>query len=266
MRQYRKGETMAAAKAFFLQFPEATIKEAHRRLVGVSERTIAQARSELATDGLLKPGRNLGRRKPAREPVPVPDSSLIGTAGAVLFGTPPVPTGTPAPRDPDRLLSDEELMRAADPNVSLADEIDDLDDEETRKRLLREIKRLAFDPNTHDDTKLSATQVWLKLKDMAKAKDLGPGRPLTRAVALERLTSLHRAVLDCRLVVEGAIAAYGPQLVVDSIYALLGIKEPTDEGQTTAEPAEAERGLLGAPEAPGSDPYLPAPDGPAGPL
>lgn len=255
MRQYRKGETMAAAKAFFLQFPEATIKEAHRRLVGVSERTIAQARSELATDGLLKPGRNLGRRKPAREPVPVPEPS-------VPVGTPP----SEAPRDPDRLLSDEELMRAADPNVSLADEIDDLDDEETRKRLLREIKRLAFDPNTHDDTKLSATQVWLKLKDMAKAKDLGPGRPLTRAVALERLTSLHRAVLDCRLVVEGAIAAYGPQLVVDSIYALLGIKEPTDEGQTTAEPAEAERGLLGAPEAPGSVPELPAPDGPAGPL
>ena len=255
IRQYRKGETMAAAKAFFLQFPEASIREAKARLVGISERTIAQARSELAADGLMTPGRN---RKP-REPIPTPDYRQPDEVDS--------PDSTPEGGSPPKsgLLTDDEFIAVAKGKLEL-DDLDDLDDEETRKRLLREVKKLAFGPDTHPDTKLSATQVWLKLKDMAKAKDLGPGRPLTRAVALARLTSLHTAILDAKLVVEAALAAYGPPAVVSALYAIIGIKEPTDEGKAPAEPAEAERGLLGAPEAPGSDPDLPAPDGPAGPL
>jgi len=252
LRKYRKGETKAAAKAFFLQFPNATIRDAKRRLDGVSERTIAQARSELVEQGLMAPGRNRDSVKPAREPIPAPDIR-------------PSEEPDEAPEGGNRLLDDDEFVKVAKGDLDL-DDLDDLDDEETRKRLLREVKKLAFGADTHPDTKLSATQVWLKLKDMAKAKDLGPGRPLTRAVALQRLTSLHAATLDVSLVIEAALGAFGPKPLVNALYALLGIKEPTDEGQTSAEPAEAERGLSGAPEAPGSDADLPAPEGPAGPL
>jgi hypothetical protein len=247
LREHRRG----TAKAFLLQHPSASIRQAAQALPGISERTIAQARSELAAAGLLPAGRN---RKP---------SILAGV------GVPPIPP-EPVPAPPsegtgDRLLTDDQVIAMADPSTGLLDELDGLDDEETRKRLLREVKRLAFSPDTHPDTKLSATQVWLKLKDMAKAKDLGPGKPLTRAAALARLTDLHTAVDDVALVVEAACAAFGPGNVVKALYALMGISEPVNEGELPADDGQAQPGSAGATPASGSAPDLPAPDGPAGP-
>lgn len=140
------------------------------------------------------------------------------------------PPGGEVLREGARLLDDATLRTLADPSTTLTDL--DLDDEETRKRLLREVKRLAFSPATNPDTRLSATQVWLKLKDMAKSRDLGPGKPLTRAAAIERLVSLLRTV--------------GPDISIAAMYKAFNVKE-TPDAQTEADQAPTPSGT---PEAP----------------
>lgn len=196
-------------RAYFLQHPDASIKDAAKAL-GVSERTAAQVRSELAEKGLVTPGRNRVVRPP-KQPVILPE--------------PPAP-GHVAPEEPTPttgLLDDQTMRRLADPNTSLQDL--DLDDDETRKILLREVKKLAFSPLTSPDTRLSATQVWLKLKDMAKSRELGPGKPLTHATALSRLVALLRAV--------------GAEFALAAMYEAFNVKEAPDapaQDEQTAPP------------------------------
>jgi hypothetical protein len=67
-------------------------------------------------------------------------------------------------------------------------------EEDTRKKLLKQVQLLALDPGVHPDTRLSATQVWVKLKDIARAKDLGPGLPRSREEIIDRLIRIMQAV------------------------------------------------------------------------
>jgi hypothetical protein len=192
------------ARAYFLQHPSASISQASKAL-GFSTRTCAEARALLASQGLVQPGAersNKKKRPSILNPPPAPG----------MIGIPDLP-----PDKPGTLLDDSTLRALADPSASFDDL--NLDDDETRKKLLHEVKRIAFSPETNPDTRLSATQVWLKLKDMAKSRDLGPGKPLTRAAAVARLVSLLRMV--------------GPELALAAMYDAFSVKEPTSEEAKT---------------------------------
>jgi len=218
---------LAKATAFFLQNPNASIADCEMA-TGFSNRTCAQARSNLAAKGLMTSGRN---RKP-REPRPDEQG--------------PIPTEAPnegptAPGSaaalPDGTLLDDAGMRAlADPNTGFLADLD-LDDEETRKKLLREVKRIAFDAASHPDTRLSATQVWLKLKDMAKTRELGPGVPLTRVAAIARLKDLISAV-GLEMALEALLLAFGIARLVAALYKLTGMETTDGQSPETVEQGE----------------------------
>lgn len=214
----------AKVTAWFLQHPHASISEARVALPGIGERTIAQVRSDLAGKGLLVPGRNRKEQSPtipADPPSPVPIGTGDGPGQAASL--------------PDGTLLDDAGMRAlADPSTGFLADLD-LDDEETRKKLLREVKRIAFDVNAHPDTRLSATQVWLKLKDMAKTRELGPGVPLTRAAAVSRLKDLILAV-GLELALEALLLAFGIARLVAALYKLTGMEAADGESPKAVEP------------------------------
>lgn len=221
MREYRKGQ----AKAYFLQHPEASIKEAlttlNGRGVNVSERTVAQARSELAQKGLLPSGRNATAPPPA-EPLLVVKDTVI----------------------------DDPTMKA----LATGDMSDvlDLDDEEIRKKLLRGVIKIALTPGTHPDTQLSATTVWSKLKDMARVAELGPGKPVDRKTAVARLSDLDTACgLD--IAIDALLTAFTPQAVLDALSTRFTSKESTDEGQVSAESSEAASSTAGTAGVPTGD-------------
>lgn len=244
------GKKHAAATQYFLQHPNASISEV-AKATGITPRTVASARSALAGKGLVAPGRGRGRPrihpKPTIQP-PTPEAAQILAAGAS--------EGTPEPSETP-LLDDAALRMIADPGNSLADL--DLDDEATRKKLLREVKRIAFDPEAHPDTRLSATQVWLKLKDMARSRELGPGQPLTRMAAVARLKDLL-SVIGLDISLDALIASFGMAQLVGALYKLLGLETP-NEGIVPADPAEAARLPSGTPEEAGSPPDGPDPQG-----
>jgi hypothetical protein len=194
MREHRKGQ----AKAYFLQHPEASISEAladlHRRGVNISERTVAQARSELAQKDLLPKGRN---------------SSPAATSPANVSLLPPIG---------DTLLNDKTLGAAAEGDLT---DIFDLDDESIRKKLLRGVITIALTPDVHPDTQLSATTVWSKLKDMARVAELGPGKPVTREQAIDRLSELMSAV--------------GSEISMAAMYKAFNLKENPDGEEKAVE-------------------------------
>jgi hypothetical protein len=239
---------LGKATAWFLQNPNASITDAAMALPAISERTCAQARSNLAAKGLLIPGRNRfeasGRERKAPD-----EQRTVPTADPPI----PVPLGPDrALALPDGTLLDDANMRAlADPNSGFLADLD-LDDEETRKKLLREVKRIAFDVEAHPDTRLSATQVWLKLKDMAKTRELGPGVPLTREAAVTRLKDLISAV-GLELAVEALLLAFGIARLVTALYKLTQLETPPDERQVPADEVSAPLGPAGTGSAPGGE-------------
>ena len=229
-----------AIKQYFLDHPEAKDSEVCIAL-NASKTTVARARWDLIDEGLLPAASRRRRPGPQKE-----------TAAA-----PPKAPKPPA-RDPNEMLSGEELAElAAD-----LDGMDNLDDEAVRSKMLKSLRRLAFSTSVNNDTKLTAMNLWFKLKDLASIKALGPGNPLTFEAALGRLTELATAC-GMDLVLRAAVASFGLPAILTALSAMIGVP---DEGKAPADPVEADSGLPRTPEAPGGDPDLPAHDGPAGPL
>jgi hypothetical protein len=210
MRAHRKTQ----AKQYFIAHPEASISECvadlHRRGINISERTVAQARSELAQKGVLPQGRN------AKESIAADHATAVTIAK-------------------DMILDDTTMKALAEGDMT---DVVDLDDEEIRKRLLKGVIRIALDPKTHVDTRLSASVIWTKLKDMARVQDLGPGKPMTRVVAIERLSEL--------------CAAVGPEIALAAMQKAFNIKESADEGEVPAHEGAAPSSPAGPASTPGS--------------
>jgi hypothetical protein len=97
---------------------------------------------------------------------------------------------------------------------ALLDDMADEDDEVTRKRMLRQVKRFAFDPLLHPDTRMAASQMWTKLLDLARQKDLGPGAPQTLTDAIARATDFCRAA--------------GAKVMVPAFYAAFDLGPPPE--------------------------------------
>jgi hypothetical protein len=212
----------------------------------VGERTIAMARAQLVKDGRLTPS----RKKQVSETRPYSKSS----EDLADFRPPPA-TEAPSMLDHAAMLAIAEVADAAE---------EDLDDDEVSRRLLRQCVRFAFDPKLHPDTRMSASQMWTKLRDQAKARNLGPGAPKTYEDAVRRYTDLTVAV-DIDVAVAGVVAAFrsraveflrrvmsawGASPVLEAVNAVFEVKEAPDEGQVPAEPDPAAPGPAGPPAAP----------------
>lgn len=144
----------------------------------VSIGLIALVRADLVAKKLLPTPRKTnfpkkGDHKEKPAPIPLPQMEL------------PI-EGAPAKPSKPAELRDHEAMQALADMVGL----DDLDDSEVHRRLLRQCLRFAFNSQLHPDTRMSASQMWSKLRDQARAKDLGPGPPLTFEAGAERLRDL----------------------------------------------------------------------------
>jgi hypothetical protein len=254
-----------AARAEYLRHPDASISDV-ARATGVALRTVARAREVLVKEGLLAPGRN--------SPISGADAAALALAARIdAHDAPldPAPEGAPPPDEGEsappasaaptraarsgQTIDGEALRQMNEMLDGLADE----DDETTRKRMLRQVKRFAFDPTLHTDTRMTATQLWAKLLDMARAKDLGPGKPLTALDATARVRDVDVAV-GVRIAVAGLFAAFTTEQVLAEVNLIFA--GGTSEGNVPAEPGQAPPGDAGASPAPGDAPDLrPAQDG-----
>jgi hypothetical protein len=123
----------------------------------------------MVVEGVCKPNRRGGKSLSG------PDEEPSGSAGQ-------------AEKSDNKLLDGEQMMALAE-----GDSADvDVDDPATRKRMLKELRSIAFGEN-HPDVKVTAMKAWFTLKDIADAKDLGPGAPKTEEDAIARLADMHKA-------------------------------------------------------------------------
>jgi hypothetical protein len=215
VRKYRQ---KADAREYYLRFPDQSIAEVAKAL-NISVRTVARAREGLVREGLLLPGRQATANDLAAIDV-LEAAARIRVAEEIGKVIPPEPekgeanlAATEAKRGSggrNKLLDDDALQQMSD----MLDEVASSDDvEETRKRMLRQVQRFAFDPTLHPDTRMSASQLWAKLVDMQRAKDLGPGKPLTLADAIARATDFCMAA--------------GPNVMVPAFYAAFNLENPS---------------------------------------
>ena len=118
--------------------------------------------------------------------------------------------------------------------LGLDTELTDENDEATRKMLLSRCRSIALDPDTHPDTVLTASQVYIKLKDAVRAKSLGPGKPVTHEDAVARLGRLMSAV-GPEIVSEAITSAFGGPNATKSS----GPAQPADSPDTSPEAVTA---------------------------
>lgn len=143
--------------------PEMTIRELQHQ-TKISKRTIMYARDSLIKDGLLPPSRQNILET-------LPEEGKITQYTELLDG---------------KSLSD--LAGEAEFEEEIADDV------MIQKKLMKEVRTIAFNPVNHPDVRLSAIQIWAKLKDLEKQKDIGPGPPRSESEIIERMTRLMKGV------------------------------------------------------------------------
>ena len=234
------------ARAWMLMHPEMSKSQVSKAL-GVSDATVARARRDLVEEGLFPKARNAPAPTPVpkflpavvREPVPVPPV-------AAAPEPPPRPQAAPAKltdhagmkKLADAAPGGADIAAFADLAAMIDEAIESGDHEAIQKKLLKQCLMFAMRPDLHPDTRMSASQMYNKLRDMAKAKDLGPGKPKNFAAGLTRLTELHAAV-GIEMTFQAALAAFGPEAILASLRALFDVKEAQDDEAPSNEPAQA---------------------------
>lgn len=193
---------------YVLRNPRAPLKEIAKE-IGASLGLVSHIRAEMARKGMV-----------------APLTKHSTTRGSILPKfTPPVKIET---LETDQILDGEMVKKLAESENILEDI--DLNDDEMQKKLLKQVQLMAFDASLHPDTRLNAINIYAKVKDIAKAKDLGPGPPRNEEQIIERLVRIMRAV--------------GPSLTVKSVHYAFPTGEPsddkeTDKGETSNPVAEA---------------------------
>lgn len=208
-KERAQADAVARAKVYILAHPDESRLQ-QSVATGISTASIARARAELVHEGKLAASR---KQRPVQPAAPPSAPSVEPTA-------PPAPVGG---------LVDSIAMR------TLADMIDTVSDEEddavTHRRLLRQCLMFAFDTTLHADTRMSASQMWSKLKDQTKARELGPGAPKTFAAVVDRLYDL--------------MDACGAEAVLEAVNRFLSTR-PTHEGNVPAVNDQTSPGDSGA--------------------
>lgn len=193
------------ARAYILAHPDES-KAQQAANAEVSQSLIASARADLVREGLILPSRKTPEVEDAPKSEAEPEKLPIL----------PTPKKSKSDKQVAELLDDDAMRTLA----AMMDEIDDLGDEDVLKRLQKQCLSFAFNPRLHPDTRMSASQMWAKLKDQAKTKDLGPGTPLNFEEATGRLRDLMEAC--------------GPEITLAAVNAAFTVKD-TPNGQTTTE-------------------------------
>jgi hypothetical protein len=190
----RPGTDREKAKKLLLAFPNRKDEDLAKE-IGSSSRTVARARAELVKSG----------------GIPSHRGPTGGTTGSFPDSTPPTYT-PPASKDslPYRTVPFATLPGLSGPFIPPDDtEIEEMDGD-TRRKFLKALRIAAFDMNLSPDTRFTAMQLYLKIKDAIRAKELGPGVPLTHETALSRLVLLFSAV-GIELVNEAHLLAFSPK-------------------------------------------------------
>jgi len=231
LRAYR----FQQAREFILAHP-AWSKSRIALATGLADSTIARARRELVAEGKLEPARN-------QPPTLTAPASHVAAAEAGEVE--PAEPEKPSPKQRGGTVLDHEAMLAL---ANMVDGVvDSGDDELVQKMLIKQCIVFALRTDLHPDTRMSASQMWNKLRDMAKKKDLGPGKPKTQADAIARLKDMDTAVgLD--LALAAMIESFGFTVLAN---ALIALTRPTDGESTQAveqgEPAPAPAEPAGPP-------------------
>lgn len=189
----KKSDERRDAEAEMIRRPDRPDRY-FRETFKLSQPSVSNIRRELRDRGLIPPSRRASKTLGRVETLLTVDSPAAST------GANPVSPQEPA--SPLPTITPSELLAIG------ATEFSDEDDEETRKKLLSRCRAIALDPGMHPDTVLSASQVYIKLKDAVRAKSLGPGRPLSHEDAVARLARL--------------MAACGAEIVHDAITSAFG--------------------------------------------
>lgn len=246
-RRGRPDNAGLAVRSYLIAHPGASIKDI-MKLFGVSRATVAVRRRELMNLNLipdvrrnskwkLTPEQMEEQIKKKKEEIAAKNAAKHATK---LLETPPaegakVKKGTKIKTED--LISGAELAAMAD------SEMFDEGDEVTRGKILKRILKFAFNPTLSEETQLNAMTLWTKFKDSTRAKELGPGTPLTQEDALTRLKKLFKAV--------------GPELVLLALEQTFNVdKVETDEGQLPINENPTLPSPNGPPESPGSPPNL----------
>ncbi len=210
-KEKAKADAISRAKTYILAHQDES-KMQQSVGSGFSEPTIARARAELVRDGLIPASRK--KETPSVGPAVRPVSEAPSPQA-------PAPTGGNV---------DAQAMQA------LADMIDaaasEEDDGLVHKRLLKQCLLFAFDTRLHPDTRMSASQMWSKLKDQTKARELGPGKPKTFDDAVARLSELQ--------------VACGLDVVLAAVQKTLDALGVANEGHLPTNDDQATPGAIGA--------------------
>lgn len=200
LRDVKAADQLKRAREYILAHPLES-KMQQQIGSGTSERTIARARAELTREGKFIQVHDRLRMPKAPPPM------AQGEPEPAEPETPAAESPKVAPKEPAAgktsysMLDSDALTRLAD-MVDVA--VDSGDDEGIHRMLLKQCLTFAFRADLHPDTRMSASQLWAKLKDMAKAKDLGPGKPKTFADGVARLKEL--------------LTACGPTMVLAAVH------------------------------------------------
>jgi len=204
------------ATAYLLAHPEEKDIDVMKALQ-CNATTVSRARRDLVSKGLISPltVRKYVKRTPPPLKLPTyqEENEVVGAPSEGVLVKP-------------SSLSTPDITKILDIDI------DNIPDEETRKKMLREVRTLAFGVNTNSDTKLSAIQLWVKIKDSTQAKELGPGPPMTKEAAVTRLSDLMTAC-GLEIVTLAYMKSFPPQA------------EVTDEGKLPSNPSKVESSAAG---------------------
>lgn len=221
MAEHQKTLKQAKVAAFYARNPGATARDV-AAACEVSLRLVSTVREEMVLKGICKPKLRTTKVKP------------------------PVQTELPVPPPANTLLDGEQLATLAAGDMT---DVEDADPE-TRKKMLRELRLIAFTANL-PDTRVMAMKAWFALKDMASAKDLGPGLPLTEEAAILRLSDMHTAA-GFNISFKAITRAFSLSRILHAIEELFSRKEEPDV-EASDKQAAAAGGTPGHAEAPGHE-------------
>lgn len=171
--------TLQKTIAYILAHPDASKSEVVSG-AKVSDNTVARARRILIEKGLIPESRK-------KDPV-LPTVEMFPEEPPFAAAQAPEP---PATAHADLGMLDHAAMIAM---ASMVTQAEELTDEEVQRRLMRQAQLFAFNPTLHPDTRMSASTLWAKLRDMKKDEAIGPGKPMTLLEAVRRTKDVLLAV------------------------------------------------------------------------
>lgn len=197
-RPYKSVSKTEAARNYLLDHPDALNAEV-ARIVPCEPKAVAVARKQLEKEGYFAE-HSANRAKYAASRFK--KSGIIRPTNILQTLAPNAQrtiAETVAPYTPAATTDLYKLLESG--------EDPDIDDEKTRVAMLKQLRLMSFDASLHQSIRMSAMDLYNKLKETARGQTIGPGKPLTHADALDRLCLLFKAV-GATLVLEATAKAF----------------------------------------------------------